>query len=204
MPLLIVFSISLTSLVLHLANFIKTKQNKTKMLVGQVCSCSPEFQKISSSSEFQAIRPHCLPRFLGTVIPYSLRFPVINPIFSFSSCPYCHCWWRQCLCCVSICYHFYSRLLALISSVQFSRSVVSDSLRPHEPPHARPPWPSPTPGVHPKPCPSGRWCHPIISSSVIPFSSCLQSFPTSGSFQMSQLFASMLDFNSIFTLKAMS
>ena len=116
MPLLIVFSISLTSLVLHLANFIKTKQNKTKMLVGQVCSCSPEFQKISSSSEFQAIRPHCLPRFLGTVIPYSLRLPVINPIFSFSSCPCCHCWWRQCLCCVSV----ISILAFYPSSVQFS------------------------------------------------------------------------------------
>ena len=76
------------------------------------------------------------------------------------------------------------------SSVQFSRSVVSDSLRPHEPPHARPPCPSPTPGVYPNPCPSSWWCHPTISSSVVPFSSCPQSFPASGSFQMSQLFAS--------------
>ena len=76
------------------------------------------------------------------------------------------------------------------SSVQFSRSVVSDSLRLHEPQHARPPCPSPTPGVYPNPCPSSRWCHPTISSSVVPFSSCLQSFPTSGSFQISQLFAS--------------
>ena len=76
------------------------------------------------------------------------------------------------------------------SSVQFSRSVVSNSLRPHEPQHARPPCPSPTPWVHPNPCPSSRWCHPIISSSVVPFSSCSQSFPASGSFQMSQLFAS--------------
>ena len=75
-------------------------------------------------------------------------------------------------------------------SVQFSRSVVSDSLRPHEPQHARPPCPSQTPGVHPNPCPSSRWCHPTISSSVIPFSSCTQSFPASGPFQMSQLFAS--------------
>ena len=74
--------------------------------------------------------------------------------------------------------------------LQFSRSVMSDSLRPHESQHARPPCPSPTPGVHPNPCPLSRWCHPTISSSVIPFSSCLQSFPTSGSFQMSQLFAS--------------
>ena len=75
-------------------------------------------------------------------------------------------------------------------SVQFSRSVMSDSLQPHEPWHARPPCLSPTPGVHTNPCPSSRWCHPAISSSVIPFSSCPQSFPTSGSFQMSQLFAS--------------
>ena len=75
-------------------------------------------------------------------------------------------------------------------SVQFSRLVVSDSLRPHEPQHTRPPCPSPTPGVHPNPCPLSRWCHPTISSSVVPFSSCPQSFPASGSFQMSQLFTS--------------
>ena len=73
---------------------------------------------------------------------------------------------------------------------QFSHSVVSDSLWPHEPQHARPPCPSPTPGVHPNPCPLSQWCHPAISSSVIPFSSCPQSLPASGSFQMSQLFAS--------------
>ena len=78
----------------------------------------------------------------------------------------------------------------MLISVQFSRAVVSDSLRPHEPQHARPPCSSPTPGVHPNPCPLSRWCHPIISSFVIPFSSCPQSFPASGSFQMSQLFAS--------------
>ena len=71
-------------------------------------------------------------------------------------------------------------------SVQFSRSVVSDSLRPHELQHARPPCPSPTPGACSNSCPSSQWCHPTISSSVIPFSSCLQSFPTSGSFLMSQ------------------
>ena len=77
-----------------------------------------------------------------------------------------------------------------ISSVQFSRSVVSNSLQPHEPQHVRPPCPSPTPRVHPNPCPLSKWCHPTISSSVIPFSSCPQSFPASGSFQMSQLFPS--------------
>ena len=76
------------------------------------------------------------------------------------------------------------------SSVQFSRSVVSDSLWPHELQHARPPCPSPTMGIHPNPCPLCRWCHPTISSSVVPFSSCPQSLPASGSFHMSQLFAS--------------
>ena len=78
----------------------------------------------------------------------------------------------------------------LNSSAQFSHSVVSNSLRPHEPQHARPPCPSPTPRVHPNSCPLSQWCHPTISSSVVPFSSCPQSFPASGSFQMSQLFAS--------------
>ena len=74
-------------------------------------------------------------------------------------------------------------------SVQFSCSVMSDSLQPHELQHARPPCPSPTPGVHPNPCPLSRWCHPTIASSVVPFS-CPQSFPASGSFPISQLFAS--------------
>ena len=74
------------------------------------------------------------------------------------------------------------------SSVQFSRSVVSDSLRPHESQHGRPPCPSPTPRVHSNSCPSSRWCHPAISSSVVPFSSCPQSLPASKSFPMSQLF----------------
>ena len=78
----------------------------------------------------------------------------------------------------------------LLSSVQFSCSVMSDSLRPPELQHARPPCPSPTPGVYPNPRPLSRWCHPIISSSVVPFSSCPQSFPASGSFPMSQLFIS--------------
>ena len=76
------------------------------------------------------------------------------------------------------------------SSVQFSRSVMSDSLWPHEPQHARPPCPSLTSRVHPDPCPLNRWCHPTVSSSVVPFSSCPHSFPASGSFQMSQLFTS--------------
>ena len=75
-----------------------------------------------------------------------------------------------------------------ISSVQFSRSVMSDSLLPHESQHARPPCPSPTPGVYSNSHPSSRWCHPAISSSVIPFS-CPQSVPASGSFPMGQLFS---------------
>ena len=76
------------------------------------------------------------------------------------------------------------------SSVQFSRSVVSESSRLHGPQHARPPCPSPTPGVYSNSSPLSRWCHPTISSSIVPFSSCPQSFPASGSFQKSQLFAS--------------
>ena len=75
------------------------------------------------------------------------------------------------------------------SSVQFSRSVVSDSLRPHESQHARPPCPSPTPGVHSDSRPSSQWCHPAISSFVVLFSSRPQSLPASESFPMSQLFA---------------
>ena len=89
-------------------------------------------------------------------------------------------------------YHFQNRKSTVEwqrPSVQFSRSVVSDSLRPHESQHARPPCPSPSPGVHPDSRPLSQWCHPAISSSVIPFSSCPQSLPASESFPMSQLFA---------------
>jgi len=73
-------------------------------------------------------------------------------------------------------------------SIQFNPSVMSDSLQPHESQHARPPCPSPTPGVHSDSRPSSQWCHPAISSSVVPFSSCPQSLPASESFPMSQLF----------------
>ena len=90
--------------------------------------------------------------------------------------PTCEHGWDQVLC------------FPIIISVQFSRSVVSDSLWPHESQHARPPLP--TSRVHPNPCPLSWWCHPTISYSVVPFSSCLQSLPASGSFQMSQFFAS--------------
>ena len=81
-----------------------------------------------------------------------------------------------------------SHMPQLRPSVQFSPSVVSDSSRPHESQHARPPCPSPTPGVHSDSRPSSQWCHPAVSTSVVPFSSYLQSLPASESFQMSQLF----------------
>ena len=84
--------------------------------------------------------------------------------------------------------HF-QQAFQFIGSVEFSGSVVSDSVRPHESQHARPPCPSPTPGVHSNSHPSSGWCHPAISSSVVPFSSCPQSLPTSESFPVSQLFA---------------
>ena len=80
-----------------------------------------------------------------------------------------------------------SFLLRQASVSQFSHSVVSDSLRPHESQHARPPCPSPTPGVHSNSCASSWCCHPAISSSVVPFSSCPQSLPATESFPMSQL-----------------
>ena len=91
-------------------------------------------------------------------------------------------------CSVQLCNLIHYSPPGSFSSVQFSLSVVSNSLRPHELQHARPPCPSPTPGDYPNPCPLSRWCHPAISSSVVPFS-CPQSFPALGSFPMSQLFA---------------
>ena len=87
--------------------------------------------------------------------------------------------------CVRLC-----TLKQSFSSVQYSHSVMSDSLWPNGLQHARPPCPSPIPSVYSRSCPLNQWCHPTISSSVIPFSSHLQSFPTSGYFQMSQLFTS--------------
>ena len=85
--------------------------------------------------------------------------------------------------------HSSYRSVSSLSSIQFSCSVMSDSLPPHESQHARPPCPSPSPGVHSDSHPSSRWCHPAISSSVVPFSFCPQSLPASESFPMSQLFA---------------
>ena len=78
----------------------------------------------------------------------------------------------------------------LLTSFQFSHSVLPNSLQPHESQHARPPCLSPTPRVYPNSCPLSQWCHPAISSSVVPFSSCPQSLPASGSFQVSHLFTS--------------
>ena len=89
---------------------------------------------------------------------------------------------------IYFCFMITPKPLTVFSSVQFSHWVMSDSLRPHESQHARPPCPSPTHGVYSNSCPSSRWCHPAISSSVIPFSSWPQSLPASGSFPMSQLF----------------
>ena len=86
-------------------------------------------------------------------------------------------------------FYYVLKLLNYPSSVQFSHSVISDSLRPHGLQHTRPPCPSPTPGVYSNSCPLSQWCHPTISSSAVPFCH-LQSFPASGSFQMSQFFAS--------------
>ena len=88
-------------------------------------------------------------------------------------------------------HHFWNNSIIKkkLNSVQFSHSVVSDSLPPYESQHARPPCPSPTPGVHSSSCPLSRWCHPAISSSGVPFSSCPQSLQASGSFPMSQLVA---------------
>ena len=91
---------------------------------------------------------------------------------------------------VSMSWLLWKVLLWTFCSLQFHCSVLSDSLWPHELQHTRPPCPSPTPGVYSNSCPLSRWCHPAISSSVVPFSSHLQSFPASGSFQMSQFVTS--------------
>ena len=92
-------------------------------------------------------------------------------------------WLWKLFCFLSLCF-------CIFYSVQFNRSVMFDSLRPHGLQHTSPPCPSPTPGVHSNSCPLSQWCHPTISSSVVPFSSCPKSFPASGSFPMSQFFAS--------------
>ena len=111
---------------------------------------------------------------------FTSRFILLNVTYTNTSSPSRH----------TATFVITSVFMFCFSSVQFSHSVVPDSLWPHQRQHARPPCPSPTPRVYPKSCPLSRWCHPTILSSVVPFSSCPQSFPASGSFQMSQLFAS--------------
>ena len=111
----------------------------------------------------------------------------------FSCCQECNCW-VVCGCMFSLIRDsilISTQISNVFSSVQLSRSVVSDSLQPHELQHTRPPCPTTIPGAYPNSCPLSWWCHPTISSSVVPVSSCLQSFPASGSFQMGQLFASV-------------
>ena len=109
--------------------------------------------------------------------------PFLKPAWTSGSSQFTYCSslaWRIW---ALLCYHVFSW-------VHFCHSAMSNSLRPHEPQHSRPLCPSPTPKVYPNSCPLSRWCHPTMSSSVVPFSSGPQSFPASGSFQMSQLFAS--------------
>ena len=109
----------------------------------------------------------------------------------FSKSVFVSIWWRHVT--VLPLQDFYEAQMKIqfnsVISVQFSHSVVSESLRPHELQHTRPPCPSPTSRVYPNSCPLSRWCHPAISSSVVPFSSCPQVLPASESFPMSQLFA---------------
>ena len=113
--------------------------------------------------------------------PFPSRLPELRlflylKIFESVQVPYAFYWINSWIICNKAC------------SVQLNHSVVSDSLQPHQSQHARPPCLSPTPGVYSNSCPLSQWCHPTMSSSVIPFSSCPQSLPASGSFPMSQLF----------------
>jgi len=127
--------------------------------------------------------PHCVLWFIPLTL-VSLRTPPSQPVVS--QFP-----WAIALGSVKFWSDFFLLWeLICVDPVQFSRSVMSNSLRPHGLPHTRSPCPSPTPGVYSNLCQLSLWCHPTISSSVIPFSSWPQSFPASGSFQMSQLFAS--------------
>ena len=131
------------------------------------------------------------PRFLWPRLPFLFSSSWVFFFFNFWCETFLSLYWI-CYNIVSVlCFGFLGckwDLTSLFSSVQFSCSVMSDSLWPHESQHARPPCPSPTPRVHPNSHPSSRWCHPAISSSVVPFSSCPQSLPASESFPMSQLF----------------
>ena len=120
-----------------------------------------------------------------------LPSPPFLPVLPSGSCFTCHVYgWWLCSPGQSSDWALPLNLVSPFSSVQFSRSVMSDSLQPHEQQHARPPYPSPTPGVHSNSRPLSWWRHPTISSSVVPFSSCPQSLPASMSFQMSHFFTS--------------
>ena len=123
---------------------------------------------------------------------YTLMYSSLVKYFYLWNLPCTTLDYHLCQCCYLIKHYHPNESVSSVqfSSVQFSRSVLSSSLQPHELQHARPPCPSPTPGVYPNSCPLSRWCHPTISSSVGPFSSCPQSFPALRSFQMTQLFAS--------------
>ena len=128
------------------------------------------------------------------IVKWSLGIKLVNTsIISYSYRFVCVCWWehqKPPLWQIStIQYSIVNYSHHTVYSVQFICSVMSDSLWPHELQHTRPPCPSPTPGVHSNSCPSSQWCHPAISSSVVPFSSCPQSLPASESFPLSQLFA---------------
>jgi len=151
-----------------------------------VRAAGPEMQKGSRSVCF-----HQIDRMPGLWPPSPAwaalcSRPFVNDYFSDLCSGRALCAAQPSICSLRPCSYHQSHF----SSVKFSHSVMSDSLRPHELQHARLPFPSPTPKVHPNSCPSSWWCHPTILSSVISFSSCPQSFPASGSFPMSQLFAS--------------
>ena len=143
-------------------------------------------QNVSSTSEIAQNNSLSISTATSPVKVIIILFHLLHPLFLFWPF-WCFLWrgpkaiFENWFC------HFC--LITLHCSGQFSRSVMFDSLQPRESQHARPPCPSPTPRVHPNSCPSSRWCHPVISSSVVPFSSCPQSLPASGSFPMSQLFA---------------
>ena len=123
--------------------------------------------------------------FLLSLLLLHHYYPFVNSEFSTHGVGICYSYYRNMLC-----WCFWDTVLFFpSSSVQFSPSFVSDSLRPHELQHARSPCPSPTPVVYSNKCPLSRWCNPTISSFVIPFSSCPQSLPASGPFPRSQLFA---------------
>ena len=135
-------------------------------------------QDIEYSSLWYTIGSCCLSILNVVVCIYQPQNP--SPFLSLPTLPYQS---QICSLCLWICFY-------LFSSVQFSHSLISNSLGLHELQHITPPCPSPSARVYPNPCPLSRWCHPTISSSVVPFSSCSQYFPASGSFQMNQFFAS--------------